>query len=231
MNDPFAVCGPQRKQSRLDHRARGTQVEWPCPLQQLCKTLTFQVLHHQEGFSSLRDSNIEHFDDVLVVDRRRGLRLARESADHFLLRRIFGMEELDGHLAAKRRMFGQKDRPHSALAQQSQDTITPVKETFRSSVLLRSLVRERVCTCSASHRVRFLRCMVLRPSAGLKKPIRQTLHLSLRSTVVEFGIARWVSVRDPTLLLTSVCALHPRALNLTQRSPAISGVALPATSS
>src|SRR5205807_10237611 len=84
-------------------------------LDDLGERLTLEVLHREEQPVIVGPSEVEHLQDVIVVELRYRRRLATEPLERRVVRRKLRMQNLDRDALAKRRVLAAIDRPRPPL--------------------------------------------------------------------------------------------------------------------
>ena len=95
---------------------RGARDGQSLALQEIRKALALEPLHHDVRRAVGELAEVEHVDDVLVLDRRRRLRFVEEARHDFRVASQVRQEHLHRDAPPQPRVLGEIDRAHAAFA-------------------------------------------------------------------------------------------------------------------
>ncbi len=123
MEDAFGVRRVERigdLRGDVEHVPQLERAPGEAPIERLA----VEQLHGEIELSPVLIEAVDRAD-VRMVQRRGGARLAAETFDRFIARRIAGRQHLQCDLAPQLRVLGAVHNPHSASAQLVEDLVVP----------------------------------------------------------------------------------------------------------
>jgi hypothetical protein len=128
MDDANRMRRRQRAPDAIDDVQRAPRPERP-RLHHLGQRAPVEKLHHEVRRAARKLAEVEHIDDVLVVNLRRGARLVEEARHRLRVGRHLAQEHLDRDLATYSWVLGQIDGPHAAFADLPHDDVVSDRAT------------------------------------------------------------------------------------------------------
>ena len=101
---------------RLDRDVDGLADPHPLARQPPRQRLAFEKLHHDVRDFVLDHADVDHLDDVRVVDGGGGARLVDEAGHQAGALEVLALQQLDRHPAAEHGVLGQVDDAHRTVA-------------------------------------------------------------------------------------------------------------------
>jgi hypothetical protein len=102
---------------------RGVQRLAAGPGHAVGQALSVQHLHYDVGRARRERAKVEDLDDAAMADTGRRARLVEEALDHLVGPGQLGVQHLDRHAAAERRVRRQVNRCHASLTETLNDLV------------------------------------------------------------------------------------------------------------